>query len=402
MKSGDFKIAIIGSGGAGLSAALEASKAAGRIVLITRSALGASNTALAQGGIAASLGDKDSPAMHFEDTMRCGSFKNDPALVREMVNAASSTVKWLEKQGVVFDRDKSGKYTLKKSLGSAHPRLLSCGDRTGAAIIKKLKNKLKKTPIKLLENSVVKDIRRKGRRFEVHYDNGEDQVLFADKVILCSGGNSFGEASRRRVPSSNCGEATSEIAKIAARLGVKIKNPRSYQYHPLGYLFPEELRGKPIPETVLSFGADITGKKGGIGFRPDKNRKTLSLKMMKLAKRGKAFDTPAGPGFKLDLKPVVDKHGINFVKKRFPKFFNNCSKHGIDLSKETVWIFPTLHYQNGGLCINNRTETNVKGLYAAGEAAGGVHGTGRLMGNSLLDIIYFGRKSGRIASGDKV
>jgi aspartate oxidase len=152
----------------------------------------------------------------------------------------------------------------------------------------------------------------------------------------------------------------------------------------------------------LSFGADITGKKGGIGFRPDKNRKTLSLKMMKLAKRGKAFDTPAGPGFKLDLKPVVDKHGINFVKKRFPKFFNNCSKHGIDLSKETVWIFPTLHYQNGGLCINNRTETNVKGLYAAGEAAGGVHGTGRLMGNSLLDIIYFGRKSGRIASGDKV
>ncbi|MGB3082520.1 MAG: FAD-dependent oxidoreductase [Candidatus Omnitrophota bacterium] len=399
MKKEAFKIAIIGSGGAGLSAALEASGLTDGVVLITKSTLGSSNTALAQGGIAASLGEEDSPAIHFEDTMRCGSFQNSPALVKEMVTGAASTIKWLEKQDVLFDRDKTGRYMLKKSLGSTKERLLSCGDKTGAVIIKSLKDRLKKTSVKLLENSLVTDIKRKGRKFEIRYDDGKEQALLADKVILCSGGSSFSEASSRNVFSTNCGDATGEIEKMAARLGAKRKNPYSYQYHPLGYLFPEALRGKPIPETVLSFGAVITGRKGRVEFDPNKNRKALSSKMMRSAKDGEAFNTPAGPGFKLDLRPVINEYGMDLIKKKFPKLAGNCRKHGIDLSKKLLWIFPTLHYQNGGIRINRNAGTSVRGLYACGEVAGGIHGTGRLMGNSLLDIIYFGRKAGRIASG---
>lgn len=396
-----FKIAIIGSGGAGLSACLEASRYTDGIVLITKSALGFSNTALAQGGIAASLDGNDSPKVHFEDTLRCGNYKNKPELAREMVENGLSVIKWLEGLGVDFDKDVQGRYILKKSIGSTHPRLFSCGDRTGAIIIKHLKAALRKTAVKILEHSRVTDTRRRGEDFEIYCQNKNSFVVTAQKIILCSGGSCFSQALRKGISSSNCKDATGEVARLALSLGAKRKDYYSYQYHPLGYVFPEALRGKPIPETVLSYGAVIAGKKGIINSVLDRNRKELSRMMINLAEDGAAFKTQAGFAFKLNLSPVIDKKSVNFIKKTFPRLFHNCQKHDIDITREPIFIFPTLHYQNGGILINNNTQTGVKGLYAAGEITGGIHGTGRLMGNSLLDVIYFGRKSGKIASGAK-
>jgi len=397
-----YKLAIIGSGGAGLAAALEAAGSTDDIILVTKTRIGSSNTALAQGGISVSFGIGDSEEAHYRDTLKCGHFRNVPRLARTMVKEGRSVLRWLESLGVLFDRDARGRYLLKHSLGATYPRLISCKDRTGAAMVKVLAEKVKALRIKILEDYPVCDIEKKKRCFVIRCVGKGPSAIEARNILLAAGGRCFAVALQKKVPTSNSREATGEVSGIARRLGARFVDYNSFQYHPLGWADPQPLRGRPIPESILSFGAEISGKDGVIRIDSMKQRGALSSLLLKEDRQGRSFTLKNGArAFQLNLKPALERYGEKVIANTFPGFLALCSAQGISIKDEPLFIFPTLHYQNGGIAIDERGRTKVPGIFAAGEITGGIHGTGRLMGNSLLDIICFGRRAGSSAVAGK-
>jgi succinate dehydrogenase / fumarate reductase flavoprotein subunit/L-aspartate oxidase len=395
-------VLVIGGGGAGCAAALHAHEAGAKVILATKLRLGDSNSVMAQGGMQVSVAPEDSPVTHFLDTLKGGHMENDHHLLKVMVEEGPSIAKWLIDLGVLFDRQADGNLHVKKGGGSSKPRLLTCSDYTGLEIMRVLKDEVINRKIQLLEfcaavellgdgdgtctGAVLKDL-----------DNQQYVVVAAKSVIVATGG--IGRLHIQGFPTSNHYGATGDGLCLCYRIGAKLSHIDTFQYHPSGAVYPEQLIGALVTEGIRSEGGHLVNARGERFVNELDTRDVVSSSIIRECEEGRGIRTMSGRvGVWLDT-PLLDvEHGPGTVEKHFPAMVRQFERFGIDISKEPVLIYPTLHYQNGGVKIDTNSETEVNNLFVAGEASGGLHGRNRLMGNSLLDLMVFGKRAGLTAA----
>ena len=395
-------VLVVGGGGAGCAAALHAHAHGAKVMLATKLRLGDSNTVMAQGGIQVAVTSDDSPVQHFLDTLKGGHMQNDHQLLKVMVEEGPSVAKWLLDLGVLFDRDADGNLHVKKGGGSSKPRLLTCSDYTGLEIMRVLKDEVQNQKIQLLEFSAVVELLSDGNGTCTgavlrDLDNKRFVVVAAKTVILATGG--IGRLHIQGFPTSNHYGATGDGLALAYRLGAKLLQIDTFQYHPSGAVYPEQLIGALVTEGIRSEGGHLVNAKGERFVNELDTRDVVSSSIIRECEEGRGIRTMSGRvGVWLDT-PLLDvEHGPGTVAKHFPAMVKQYERFGLDISKDPVLIYPTLHYQNGGVQIDVHGEANVRNLFVAGEASGGLHGRNRLMGNSLLDLMVFGKQTGTTAA----
>ncbi len=394
-------ILVIGGGGAGASAALMAKASGANVLLATKLRLGDANTVMAEGGMQVAISKEDTPIHHFVDTLRGGHMENDPTLLRTLVEEGPAAAKWLIDMGVLFDREADGNLSIRSGGGSSKPRLLRCKDYTGLEMMRVLKDEVQNRKIDLLEFSPVVELLTDGTTCTgailKNLDNGRDVIVAAKTVILATGG--IGRLHIQGFPTSNHYGATADALPIAYRAGAKLTLQDTFQYHPTGAAFPEPIAGILVTEALRSVGAQLLNAKGDRFIYEMETRDAVAAAIIRECQAGRGVTTPSGRvGVWLDL-PLVDLiNGEGTLSNRFPNMVRQFGRYKIDITKEPVLIYPTLHYQNGGVKINADCESTIENLFVAGEASGGIHGRNRLMGNSLLDIIVFGRRAGLAAA----
>ena len=397
MKNTD--VLVIGSGGAGCSAAIEANNSGCNVLMITLSEFLDSKTANAQGGIQAAISNEDSYEAHINDTLKAGEYENDIELVKILAKNAPDTIAWLEAKGVEFDK-KADKYHLQHAAGLSHARILSCGDKSGNRLMNPLKKTIENTNIEVWLTSYPTNITKENNGYfivdiesKVH---GKAKIL-SKTIILACGGYIAPEKKIGLAKSNN--RNIPDLYNILNQIGIEVILPDLLQYHPTGILLPKALRRERVPETVRSAGATILNKHLLEFCDPLELRNKLTNKIVEECKKGNGVQTKDGRiGVWLNTPKVEEIHGVGYYEKHFPTLLSNFSKHGIDIRNEMILVYPILHYSLGGIKIDKNSETNITGLFAAGEATYGVHGKDRLMGNSLLDIFVFGRIAGQNAA----
>jgi succinate dehydrogenase / fumarate reductase flavoprotein subunit/L-aspartate oxidase len=395
-------VLVVGGGGAGCAAALHAHAAGAKVILATKLRLGDSNTVMAQGGMQIAVTQEDSPVTHFLDTLRGGHMKNDHQLLKTMVEEGPSIAKWLLGLGVLFDRDAGGNLHVKKGGGSSKPRLLTASDYTGLEIMRVLKDEVLNQKIQLLEFCAAVELLSNGNGTCTgavlrDLDNQRYVVVAAKTVILATGG--IGRLHIQGFPTSNHYGATGDGLAMAYRMGAKLMHVDTFQYHPSGAVYPEQLIGALVTEGIRSEGGHLVNAKGERFVNELDTRDVVSSSIIRECKEGRGIRTMSGRvGVWLDTPLLDAEQGPGTVKKHFPAMVMQFERFGIDISKDPVLIYPTLHYQNGGVKIDTNGESEAKNLFVAGEASGGLHGRNRLMGNSLLDIMVFGKRSGSTAA----
>lgn len=402
----DTDVLVLGGGGAGVTAALFAEGMGARVILATKLRLGNSNTIMALGGMQASVHGSDTPVRHFADTMAAGKFAGKKKLVKTMVEDGPGIVKWLLELGVDFDRDGDGNLAAKMAGGISAPRIISIGDYTGLNIMKVLKDEIRQVDgIDVFEFTPAVELTT--NEFgecngAVLYDLGRKRhfVVRARAVVLATGGS--GRLHMQGFPTSNNFGATGDAIVLAYRAGARLEGVDSFQYHPTGIMFPEHMVGVLITEAVRSLGAQLVNAKGERFVNELETRDVCAAAIIRECERGNGARTPSGTaGIWLDTPLIEESQGEGFLKSRFPSLYRHFMRVKINISKRPLLIYPTLHYQNGGILIDEKGETTVKNLFTAGEAAGGIHGRNRAMGNSLLDIFVFGRRAGLAAAKRK-
>ena len=391
-------VLVIGSGVAGLTSALSAAEAGARVLLATKLGLASSNTAKAQGGIQAALGDDDAPSVHAEDVMHSSHETADPRLVRVLTAEAPEAIARLERFGVAFTHDAGGQYRLARCGGATRKRLLQVGDRTGHAIATALREAvaaegrietLDHAPLEALTPARSGWHATLGQRGDGHLD------VAAGAVVLAAGGRCFAEARRLGTFSTNAAGATGEVTEIALAAGCEARDLDALQYHPNGGLWPVSLQGYSIPETTRAYGAVLLNAAGERFVDELAGRDVVAAAIVRECEEGRGLTTPEGrPSVLLDCRPIA----VADAEISLPYMLRRYRAAGIDPLSEPIHTYPVLHYQNGGLVIDEDGATTVPGLYAAGEIAGGVHGRNRMMGNSLLDGSVFGWRAGHAAA----
>ncbi len=397
-------ILIIGAGSAGLSAALEASVRGLNVLIATKLRLGDANSMMAQGGIQAADQKDDSPVLHYMDVIGGGHFDNKPDLVEVLVNDAPKSIKWLEELGVMFDKEPDGSMSVKAGGGTSRNRMHSARDYTGAAICKTLRDEVYNRPdkIKYIEFSpatelILDDKGQAAGAVLYHLETKEYSIVKAKSVIISTGG--FGRLHIRNFETTNHYGATADGLVLGYRAGANLLYMDSVQYHPTGAVFPEQVVGFLCTEKIRGLGAQPVNKDGELFVYPLEPRDVEAASIIRECENGKGVKTPSGlTGIWLDTPLIEMLNGEGTIESSLPAMVRQFSRFDIDIRKYPILIYPTLHYQNGGLEINERAETSIPGLYVAGEASGGVHGRNRLMGNSQLDIIVFGRRAGTYAA----
>jgi len=395
-------VLVVGGGGAGASAALLARENGAKVLIVTKLRLGDANTMMAEGGIqAATKTEKDSPYYHYLDVMGGGHFKNDPELVETLVVEAPKVMAWLEKQGAMFSKFDDGRLKSLHGGGTSRKRMHYAGDISGAEIMRTLRDEVKNHPdeIKVLEFSPAVELildERGACAGAVLYNLETEEyfVVKAKAVILATGGS--GRLHIQDFMTTNHYGATGDGLVLGYHAGVPLKFLHTVQYHPTGAVFPEQAEGLLITEKFRGAGANVLNIDGEqFVYEREPRDVEAAAFIRECLERGKGVPTPTGKlGVWLD-SPMIDVlKGEGTVRKEFPGKWILFHRYGIDITKEPMLVYPTLHYQNGGLEINRRTETVVPGLFVAGEASGGIHGENRLMGNSLLDVVVFGRIAG--------
>ena len=399
-------ILIIGGGGAGTSAALMASEVGAGVIIATKLRHGDSNTIMAEGGIQAASQECDSPFYHYLDTIGGGHFTNQPDLVSALAHDAPLSIAWLENLGMMFNKTPENRMVVRHFGGSSRKRMHSSGDMTGAEIMRVIRDEVRNRQdmIKVLEFSPAVELLldEEGKcagAILYNMETSEFYLVKAKAVILATGG--FGRLHIKGFATTNHYGATMDGVVLAYRVGVGNKYLYSTQYHPTGAVYPEQNVGLLITEKVRGLGSHVLNIDGKQFCFPLEPRDVESAELIREAlERGKGVITPTGRvGLWLDSPMIELLHGEGAVKKELPAKFLQFQRHGIDISKEPMLVYPTLHYQNGGVNINADAETEIPGLYGAGEIVGGIHGENRLMGNSLQDIITFGRRAGTSAAG---
>ena len=391
---------VIGGGGAGSVSALEAVKY-GSVILATKFRLGDGNTVMAEGGMQAVDGFKSNAEKHFFDTYIGGGEFGDKNLIRTLTENGNNAVNYLKNLGVAFDRDEKGNYLLKRVGGASENRLHSYKDCTGLEIMRVLKKQVSSSPVKVLEylSAIEILVGKSGRAVGAVFKNtGGDKitVIRAKSVIVATGG--AGRLYYGGFPTSNSYDSTADGVVICCRAGCTIKDGNSVQYHPTGAVYPKSFKGNLVTEKARSLGAKLVNANGEVFIDALITRDAVSSAIIKECKEGRGIETEDGDfGVFFDI-PMIDKlHGEGKTISELPNLYNSYKKIGIDITKQPILVYPTLHYQNGGVKIDENAETGVKNLYAVGEVSGGIHGRNRLMGNSLLELVVFGKIVGEKA-----
>jgi len=429
----EYDVLVIGAGGAGLRAAIEASAAGVKVGLICKSLLGKAHTVMAEGGMAAAMGnvdDRDNWRVHFADTMRGGQYVNNWRMAELHAKEAPARVHELEAWGAVFDRTKDGKILQRNFGGHRYPRLAHVGDRTGLELIRTLQDHGIHQGINVhMEHTVVtllKDGDRVVGAFGYDRERGRFKIFKARAVVLATGG--IGRAYKI---TSNSWEYTGDGQALAYQAGAELMDMEFVQFHPTGMIWPPSVMGLLVTEAVRGEGGVLRNKDGKRfmfddipdnyktqtssdpeeGWRytqGDKNAKRppelltrdhVARCINREVKAGRG--SPHGGVF-LDIAWIKEKipNAAEHIKKKLPSMYHQFKQLAdLDITKEPMEIGPTTHYIMGGIRVNGDSQmSNVPGLFAAGEAAAGLHGANRLGGNSLSDLIVFGKCAGEYAA----
>jgi succinate dehydrogenase/fumarate reductase flavoprotein subunit len=398
-------VLVIGGGGAGTSAALLAQENGAKVILATKLRHGDANTVMAEGGIQGASQEVDSPYYHYLDVIGGGHFTNTPELVGALTHDAPLVIEWLEHLGMMFDKEPDGRMRVRHGGGTSRKRMHSAGDMTGSEIMRVLRDEARNRDddITVSEFSSAVEILKdnKGRAAGALFFNMETEEYFVIKAkatVIATGG--YGRLHIQGFATTNHYGATADGLVIGYRAGVPLAFMHSTQYHPTGAAFPEQNIGLLITEKVRGLGANLLNNKGETFVFEREPRDVESACIIReCLERRNGIATPTGRvGVWLDSPMIDELEGPGTIKKELPAKQIQFMRYDIDISKMPLLVYPTLHYQNGGLTIEDNSATNVEGLFAAGEASGGVHGENRLMGNSLLDITVFGRRAGKNAA----
>ena len=398
----DVDVLIIGGGGAGASAAIEADNAGASVLVVTKLRMGDANTMMAEGGIQAADKPNDSPAIHFIDAYGGGHFAAKRELLSKLVCDAPDAIKWLSDLGVEFDKAPDGTMITTHGGGTSRKRMHAAKDYSGAEIMRTLRDEVYNRGITVVDftSAIELILDENGAAAGAVLLNMETKELLvarAKTVILATGG--AGRMHYQGFPTSNHYGATADGLVLGYRAGAKLLYADTLQYHPTGAAFPEQIYGALVTEKVRSLGAKLVNAKGEVFVHPLETRDVCAASIIReCGERNNGVDTGNGLGVWLDT-PMIEKiGGAGTIEKRIPAMMRMFAKYGIDIRVEPILVYPTLHYQNGGLDITADCMTGVENLFAAGEVVGGIHGRNRLMGNSLLDIIVFGRSAGKNAA----
>ncbi len=392
-------VLIIGGGGAGSSAAIEAHRAGADVMIVTKLRIGDANTMMAEGGIQAADKPNDSPAIHFVDAFGGGHFAAKRELLSKLVCDAPEAILWLSQLGVEFDKEADGTMVTTHGGGTSRKRMHAAKDYSGAEIMRTLRDEVINCGIPVVDFTAAIELilDDKGNAAGAVLMNMETKQLLVAKaktVIVATGG--AGRMHYQGFPTSNHYGATADGLVLGYRAGAKLLYAETLQYHPTGAAYPEQIFGALVTEKVRSLGAKLVNGNGEVFMHPLETRDVAAASIIReCSERGNGVNTGNGEGVWLDT-PMIEKiGGEGTIEKRIPAMMRMFEKYGIDIRKEPILVYPTLHYQNGGLDINaDCMTTNIDNLFVAGEAVGGIHGRNRLMGNSLLDIIVFGRSAG--------
>ena len=429
----EYDVLVIGAGGAGLRAAIEASAAGVKVGLVCKSLLGKAHTVMAEGGMAAAMGnvdDRDNWRVHFADTMRGGQYVNNWRMAELHAKEAPERVHELEAWGAVFDRTKDGKILQRNFGGHRYPRLAHVGDRTGLELIRTLQDHGIHQGIAVhMEHTVVtllKDGDRVVGAFGYDRERGRFKMFKARAIVIATGG--IGRAYKI---TSNSWEYTGDGQSLAYHAGAELMDMEFVQFHPTGMIWPPSVMGLLVTEAVRGEGGVLRNKDGKRfmfddipdnyktqtssdpeeGWRytqGDKNAKRppelltrdhVARCINREVKAGRG--SPHGGVF-LDIAWIKEKipNAPEHIKKKLPSMYHQFKQLAdLDITQEPMEIGPTTHYIMGGIRVNGDSQmSNVPGLFAAGEAAAGLHGANRLGGNSLSDLIVFGKRAGEYAA----
>ena len=399
----DVDVLVIGGGGAGSSAAIEAHEAGANVMIVTKLRIGDANTMMAEGGIQAADKENDSPVQHYLDAFGGGHFAAKPELVKRLVMEAPDAIKWLNDLGVEFDKEESGRMITTHGGGTSRKRMHAAKDYSGAEIMRTLRDEVLNRQIPVVEfTSAVELIKDdKGQAAGavlLNMETGDYLVAKAKTVIIATGG--AGRMHYQGFPTSNHYGATADGLILGYRAGAQLLYQDSIQYHPTGAVYPSQILGALVTEKVRSVGAQLVNAEGEAYIHPLETRDVNASGVIRECQEGRGVEVPGGEqGVWLDTPMIELLGGEGTIEKRIPAMFRMYMNYGIDMRKLPILIYPTLHYQNGGLEIEGDGFTKaIDNLLVAGEAVGGIHGRNRLMGNSLLDIIVFGRNVGKAAA----
>ena len=399
----DVDVLIIGGGGAGASAAIEAHNAGASTMIVTKLRIGDANTMMAEGGIQAADKENDSPAIHFLDAFGGGHFAAKRDLLAKLVCDAPDAILWLNKLGVEFDKSEDGTMVTTHGGGTSRKRMHAAKDYSGAEIMRTLRDEVINLQIPVVDFTsaielILDENGKAAGAVLMNMETKELMVARAKTVIIATGG--AGRMHYQGFPTSNHYGATADGLVLGYRAGAKLLYAETLQYHPTGAAYPQQIFGALVTEKVRSLGAKLVNKDGKVFMHPLETRDVAAASIIReCSDRGMGVETGDGQAVWLDT-PMIEKiGGEGTIEKRIPAMMRMFGSYGIDIRKEPILVYPTLHYQNGGLDINvDGQTTNVENLFVAGEAVGGIHGKNRLMGNSLLDIIVFGRNAGQNAA----
>ena len=428
-----YDVLVIGAGGAGLRAAIEAGAAGAKVGVVCKSLLGKAHTVMAEGGIAAALAnvdDRDNWRVHFSDTMRGGQYLNNWRMAELHAKEAPECVRELEAWGALFDRTTDGKILQRNFGGHRYPRLAHVGDRTGLEMIRTLQDHGIHTGMEVHMECTVLSLLLDGNRIAgaCGYDRekGRFQLWEAKAVVLATGG--IGRAFK---VSSNSWEYTGDGLALAYRAGAELQDMEFVQFHPTGMVWPISVSGILVTEGVRGEGGVLRNSEGRRfmfddipdlykeqtadseeeGWRytqGDKNarrppelltRDHVARCINREVKAGRG--SPHGGVF-LDISWIKERmpKSEEHIKRKLPSMYHQFKQLAdLDITKEPMEVGPTTHYMMGGIRVDGDSQmSNVPGLFAAGEAAAGLHGANRLGGNSLSDLVVFGKRAGRFAA----
>lgn len=395
-------VLVIGGGGAGAAAAIEAAAAGADVTLAAKLRLGDSNTVMAEGGIQAAVGEEDSLRQHADDTLHAGHDAADPALVAQLAADGPEAIRWLIALGVAFDLDQDGARLMRKRAGGTTvPRVLCHRDFTGLEMMRVLREAVElDRRIAVLNRSPAVELLTDENgecTGAVLYDleRGTLRPTLARSVVLATGG--CGRLHLEGFATSNHYGATGDGLVLAYRAGARLTDIDSFQYHPTGLAWPRHLAGGLVSEAARSAGARLVNGLGERFVDELAPRDVVAAAIMRECAEGRGIEREGSLGVFLDIPDLLARQP-ELLRRQLVSLAHLAARCGIAPDEEPLLVYPTLHYQNGGVVISPAASTDVPGLYAAGEVAGGIHGRNRLMGNALLDIIAFGRRAGSNAA----
>jgi succinate dehydrogenase / fumarate reductase flavoprotein subunit len=423
----EYDVVVVGAGGAGLRAAIEAASQGIRTAIICKSLLGKAHTVMAEGGIAAALRNvwpEDGWEVHFRDTMRGGKMLNNWRMAQLHAQEAPDRVLELERWGALFDRTKDGRINQRDFGGHRYARLAHVGDRTGLELIRTLQQHAVHLGIDVFMECTVNRILKDGEHVAgvVAYWrlNGTFVVFKAPAVVLATGG-----IGKSYAITSNSWEYTGDGHAMALRAGADLIDIECVQFHPTGMVWPPSVRGILVTEGVRGDGGTLRNKQGerfmfryipeffraetadneaeaDRWYEDKSNRRTPDLLPRDEVARAINAEVKGGRGSPHGgvFLDICTRRSADYIRRRLPSMYHQFKElAGVDITKEPMEVGPTAHYMNGGVRVDADTAaTAVPGLYAAGEIAGGLHGSNRLGGNSLSDLVVFGRRAGHHAA----